>query len=87
METTTVTMIEMCQEIADRFGAVHNRRVTPEQIFEISPTGEMWPVYGLYEMYVRRSGYDVLLVPYVKRLLELGAVILPEPVAASEDVA
>ncbi len=71
----TMTIMDMCREIADAFERVHDLRVTPQAVFEISPTGELWPVYGLYDMYVRRSGYDTSVVPYVARLLQKGVPV------------
>ena len=66
------TWKQKCEQIAASILEIHGVEVAWEAIWNVDPHGEMWPVFGLYEMYVERSGYDSSLVRYVKKLLDGG---------------
>jgi hypothetical protein len=46
-----MTMKDMCEEIAEWLNATPpgSPKVTGMDVFNMSPTGELWPVFELYE--------------------------------------
>ena len=49
VEQEPVSGRQMCELIAEYFKEVHEIEVSPEDIWNMSPTGELWPVYTLYD--------------------------------------
>jgi hypothetical protein len=44
-----MTMKEICEYIAETMRMVDGKERDPKKIFEMSPSGELWPVFDLYE--------------------------------------
>ena len=46
---------QMCEAISKELKSKHNFIIKPKDIWEISPTGEIWPVVALYNNLFNRS--------------------------------
>lgn len=40
---------QMCEAVSAWLASKHNITIAPEAIWNMSPSGELWPVYALYE--------------------------------------
>ena len=48
MTDTMMTGQQMCEYIADIWFRFSGVRIEPERIWNMSPTGELWPVFEMY---------------------------------------
>ena len=48
---------QMCEAISKWQKAEFDRNISPEQVWEISPTGGVWPVFELYQL-AEAAGYS-----------------------------
>ena len=55
-----ITGKQMCEKIAEYLLAVEGITVVPECIWNMSPSGELWPVFSLYKMALRWKEPNIL---------------------------